>query len=444
MTNCPSHLTLLALFLSSAVIGCGDKTPGDDEQEDTAADADTDTDANTDTDTDTDAAGHLEPLTSFVDESGTCVADSDGVVDWSGKGIYSYNTVGYDGSLRPPLSSVKTCRYDSVTGCDGETSGYRSTSPGSGSIDPQTGDVWFAYTGPGTLGDCYMGGSCGNDEATSCSGAWKVELLPESGRTCDEYDTVRIDLEPRYSYALRRANDNADCVAGSGRFELFPLNRRDRDHDGEWAVTFLPLQVSGTGVMTNHAWITEIDKVSAPEGYTLRVIKPNIFYTFTGSDLLTAPATVSYAITGSHQFSSGSFSGNAPFVVDEVSPSDIHDFVVDMSWTCGSVPNPITQPLGYQFKLSDIGCDPAQKITMRYLTNPNRVNIEQYGNPNYAFSSPTTTVEDGEAFSITMGWLHLEGVITSLTEEQAEVEYTEITYDGKSVCTPDTYTFGVE
>lgn len=250
-----------------------------------------------------DYTGDLEPLGALSSSGGNCVANSGGMIDWSGQGVLDYETVGYSGARRPDLSAVKTAR---TSGACPQNTGFVSNTSGAGSIDPRGGDVWF--TTLGDLGDCYGSasyGACGTDDSNSCSGQYDVTIIPTSGHTCNEYDTVRVDLLAKSMFAARRAPPDSDCSAGSGRFQLVPVAWQNRDRDSSSTVEMLPFQISGTGVMTNQAWITEIDKVSAPTGKTIRVLKANAAYGIDSSDLLANAGTVSLAITGQHSISSG-------------------------------------------------------------------------------------------------------------------------------------------
>ncbi len=393
-----------------------------------------------------DYTGDLEPLANLSSSGGNCVTNSGGMIDWSGQGVQDYNTVGYNGSRRPDSSSVKTARS---SGACPQNTGFVSNTAGAGGIDPKTGDTWF--TTLGDLGNCYgtatapEDGGCGTTDSNSCSGQYDVTIIPTSGHTCNEYDTVRVDLEAKSMFASRRAPPDADCSAGSGRFQLVPVAFQNRDGDSSSTVEMLPFQISGTGVMTNQAWITEIDKVAAPTGKTIRVLKANAAYVIGSSDLLGNASTVSIAITGQHSISSGVVSGNAPFVLEEIADADYSGGEVDMTWSCGSGAASVTRPQGYSFSLEDIGCDDArQKLTLRVPTSPNRVEVEQYGNPNWSYVTPTTTVPAGKAFVIDIGDFYVDGVVLSTGGSNAQVRFDNIQFDGEDICTTGTYTFGLE
>lgn len=116
-----------------------------------------------------------------------------------------------------------------------------------------------------------------------------------------------------------------------------------------------------------------------------------------------------------------------------------------MTWSCGSGATSVTRPQGYSFSLEDIGCDNAlQKLTLRVPASPNRVEIEQYGNPNWSYVSPTTTVQAGKAFVIDIGAFYVDGVVVSTGGSNAQVRLDNIQFNGEDICTTGTYTFGLE
>lgn len=396
----------------------------------------------------TEYTGDLQPLPALTSSGGNCVTNSGGMVSWDGVGITDHETVGYEGSLQPQLSSVKTGR----SGACAQETAFVSTSVGSGAIDSRSGDTW--HTSTGDLTNCYGTASSSSstpprcdsaDDPNSCSGEYTVTIVPEGQHLCSEYDTVRIDLSPKAMMAMRRAPEDSDCASGSGRFKLVPAIYQNRDQDSGSTVQLLPFQVSGTGVMTGQAWVTQIDKVSAPTGKTIRVLKTDAAYGFDSSDALANASTVSIAITSQHAISSGVVSGNPPFVLEEIADADFSAASVDMTWSCGSGAASVSPSQGYSFSLEDIGCDGAlQRMTIRVPTSPNRLEIEQYGNPNWSYVTPTTTVQDGKAFSVGLGDFNMDGVVLSAGGSNAQVRLDNIQFGGVDICTTGTYTFGLE
>lgn len=236
----------------------------------------------------------------------------------------------------------------------------------------------------------------------------------------------------------------AECTAGEGRFFLMPLRGRDRDKDGFVTVSYLPVQLTGTGAMTRLASVTEITRVTGPNSINARALRTRSAFNYDEDDQLEDASTISTVISGTHTFQTGDVAGNPVFVAVEVGEADVDAFTVDMEWTCPSGTG-VARPQGYQFRLSDIGCTGInQKMALRYTTNPKRVWLEQYGTSTVSFGKPTVTVQDGQAFVIDIGGLHVEGVLLSADAQDAEVRFDELEWKGTPVCDTGTYTFGVE
>ena len=156
-------------------------------------------------------------------------------------------------------------------------------------------------------------------------------------------------------------------------------------------------------------------------------------------------STVSSVVGATNTYTTGVIDGNAAFVVSELPISKLDEFELDITWSCGTGHEATTNPQGYQFRLSDIGCAGySQKMTLRYATNPNRVSLEQYGNTAVSRTEPTTTVTGGQAFAFDRGALSIGGVLQSHNAQQAVVDIDYIRWDGVDLCTAGVYTFAAE
>lgn len=375
--------------------------------------------------------------------TGTCTGSASASL--TGQKIIDYQTKGLTGSSRPtdpesdapsPGNPVKTSRVSSS--CNGETS-WRPTSGSDGS--------WYATGGDNTLLTCGGAGSppCGTGDANSCSGTYQVDINPDTSESenCASYDPVKVDLDTSDSGARRAASSASSGSSGSGNFYLIPLRARNKDADANHRVTMLPIQLTGTGVMTNLSWVTQIDIIE-DNGLTLKVIEPNEDIVFDAADQLGGTVDA-VTLSAENPFSTSEISGNPIFVAEEVDLDDTVGLEVYMEWSNGSGPT-LSQAQGYEFSLEDIGCDDyPQKFVIRMYGDPLWVAFEQYGNPNYSFAMPTTAAGGGgRAFSFGRGMLYVAGVVHSHDSQDAEVEFTTINWDGSGICTPDTYMFLAE
>lgn len=306
--------------------------------------------------------------------------------------------------------------------------------------------MWYAdFDTSDTLEACNDGtntNSCGLPEA--CSGAYTVYINDTNVSDCNLFDIVQLTYRSNTTASTENTSSNAECSAGSGRFALLPVLYNDMNVDNSYGVTFLPVQKTGTGVMTRQAWVSSISPVNFPSGTVLRVIKQTPSFHMTDTDTLASASEISTQISGTTSFGSNVLRGDPPFVAENIPLSDLGAYEVDMTWTCGSGGNALTLPQGYQFRLSDIGCSGNQKFTLRYATNPKRVYLELYGNPNFRRVEPTSTTSDGQAFIFEQDQFLLDAAVVSTSSSQAVVKINEISINGTSYCTPGTYTFQAE
>lgn len=395
-----------------------------------------------------------EVIEGFDDAPSDSCHGEAGLRNLSGLQIDAYSTHGFTSST--DSSRLPTDIANALSIPDGLVTTARSESTCNGDtlptgVDGVTGD-WEATEDPDLLLDC--GGKystaeepeagCGAGDATSCSGMYEAWVFRDiaAGATCDDYDPVHIALQTTEIGARRRVSDNAVCSAGSGTFQLLATRGRDWDHDDAYRVSLLPVQIDGTGVMTNAAWVTQIDVVE-DQGYTLKVVQPDQPILWDLTDHL-GVSTGSFTLSATNGFDEEEVSGNPVFVAEEIDPEDAGGMVVDMEWTCDVAPT-VTQALGYVIPLDEIGCGYPQKLVMRLYGDPLWVAFEIYGNPNLAWAMPTTPASGGaRAFTTGVGGLVVSGLILSHDNTDAEVELTSMTWYNVPVCDEDTYTFDAE
>lgn len=366
--------------------------------------------------------------------------------DLDGRTIVSYLTYGVEDQEGP------TSKYPGAGGANVKTSRVTApciahTSGRSASLSSQDDVKWSATGGMDEFKNCYVSGAtneCEPDESDACSGIYQVRInpAPADANDCDEFHPTRIALDTT-AILRRRYPPQAEQSAGSGRFMLLPASGRDLDQDGLSHVLFIPVQVSGTGVMTNRSWITATSIVE-DNGQTLRIAKTDTDLQFNANDSLLNASTVSYALTSSNQYSSGTVRGNTYFLANDMDLDDALGMEVDITWATGTGGTAATLPQGWQFSLDDIGCEWKQKFTLRYATSPNRVEIEQYGNPGFSRVEPTVTTSEGQAFAFEGYGLTIDGVLLSQSGQSATVRLDEIQFDGEDACSTGTYTFAAE
>ena len=184
--------------------------------------------------------------------------------------------------------------------------------------------------------------------------------------------------------------------------------------------------------------------VYLPSGTLLRAITSTQPFHFNRADHLANASTISTAISGQTTFASGVLHGDSPFAVEHVSSADFAALTVDMTWTCGAPTTDETLAQGYVFRASDLGCPGIQKFVIRYLTNPNRVTLEQYGNRALYLVEPTTTTTLGQAFTFERGSLSLDATVRSHTANAMVLQVDSMQYNGANACTAGTYTVAHE
>ncbi len=330
---------------------------------------------------------------------------------------------------------------------DGATWYASSYETSGGAVDPSSADM-------STFDDC-IPGATGADACTAsnaCDGTYNTLVSrPPDSNDCDDYEELSLRLqtlllERRAASGGGRYAKDAECSSGSGRFHLAPFWKYDRNRDGLYSAVFLPLQMSGTGVMTNQASVTAASWVTGTPGKTLRMVRGDQTVSFDLDDALENPGATGVVISGSHSFNAGVYVGNPYFVVEDLDDFEGDDFQVDLSWTCGTGGEPRDLGQGWQLRPEDVGCgsDYIQKLTLRYFDSPNRVEVQQYGNPDYTIVEPTTTTVDGEAFVFERWGLTVDATLLSWGPSQATIRVDEISLLGLPICTAGIYTLAPE
>lgn len=319
---------------------------------------------------------------------------------------------------------------------NGESAGYDPSDPSAG---------WYLDTSYlGDMNGCYP----------TCN--W-VEIVLEiqdqttaDAATCSSYiptnDSVQVCLEWERAIAARSAPVDSQCTAGSGRFRLLPREIINYDGDTDWSIVMTPIQTSGTGALTGHAWITSLDVVE-DQGQTLRILKPVSGFEFTRSDdQLAQPNVVSFPINPTNSWTSGVISGNAPIVGLEIPSTTTNNLELDLEWECGTVaiPQERTPPQGYLVDPDAIDClgDIPQIFTVRPVPaiSPTKLIVERYGYSDDRHAIPLTTTNGIHSFNHRRGDFHVKGSISSLTANGAVLALDKVEQNGIPLCIPGTHT----
>ncbi len=267
---------------------------------------------------------------------------------------------------------------------------------------------------------------------------------------CDANEWMLLNLDWTNNSAGRKVPASAECLSGSGSFFLAPVDLYDQDGDGSFAAVHRPIMLSGSGTLTNAAWITSIE-LTDPLPVGLRVIRANHPFTFDDGDHLNAPGVVGIALSGSQQqFATGVISGLPAFVADEVPATADMDAQVDMTWQCSST-TPLEEVFldaGYTFSLGDIGCStsPVQKFTIRPVPAlaPKYLAVELYGDIWSRQIAYLRLHGNEQRFNVRRGPLHVKGALLSMGPNGAQLRLDQIEWNGSSVCSTGTYTLPVE
>jgi len=242
----------------------------------------------------------------------------------------------------------------------------------------------------------------------------------------------------------------SQCASGAGRFVLIPHVFTDRDADGDRSVILRPHQLTGTGALTGHAWLTSITPVGGWDAPT-KLVRKNRKIQFDDADLLVggAATAVHLPAQGLTAFP-GAFSGAAPFVWEDAPPLTSLGQEVDLAWTCGELDEDqeISTVLGFSFTLAELGCATTapQRFTVRPrpMVNPTTLELEPYGQLGWRRTVSLTPSGAGYAFDAHVEKLVLKGRVEAWTSSAMTISLEEATWDGAAMCTPGTYFVGPE
>ena len=437
----------LVLFLSVSA-GCSDYSIGElkEEQTDTGLDAPTIVEREVCVTLET--CGQIsDPGLGWTNET-VCSASGGGI--WGDVGYRTLVAFEVTGSAaRVPPDYVRVVAQDCTSGVAEYPAeeNYRSANDISASTTASGWEVNSTLLG--NLNSCYP--NCDWCEAV-------LEIQDDDAVANDDcgsyepsssYDPIELCLIFQEASGARSAPVDSTCVAGSGRFQLIPRRLIDRDDDSSSSVILSPVQVSGSGALTGHAWITDLDIVE-DQDQDLRVIKPNAQFRFDSADTLVDQAVVSLPLQATNDFTSGAVSGGAPFVAVEILDTTTADFVVDLQWTCGTLP-PSAERVpyqGYTVSPEDLGCTCSwvQELTVRPFPHavPKYLDIERYGHVEDRVRVRLEAVPAGHDFDHRIGTLRLRGTLTSYDSNSATIDLDEASVDGVNICTTGTYTLPAE
>lgn len=368
------------------------------------------------------------PILTVIDSVDHCTSVT-GRLEKSSFKLDDLDVYGQDGSLNPGYGSTRVRRTDYGT-FDG-TSSYKGTSTG-------TGYDWKSVN--------HNAGTLACDPTSDCSGTYEVEIIKGSATTCEEYSQISPCFRwGEVSGSSKSADADTSCTSGSGRFRLAAWQRDDKDADGDYGYTLIPIKKSGTGTMTNAAWVTNIDIVE-DESLQLHVQKIDEQLFFTSADLIEDKANMVHTLSasGTNTFGVGLVRGNPSFVVEDA-PLGTAAFEVDMSWTCSSsgFAN-VSQTTGYVVNSDDLGCGYDQDIVVRPIAGGDRVQLQVYGNPLVKLEVPTQINGTERDFTFSRGALQLEGSLVSWNGTSAVVDVDVMKAGVLNVCSTGRYTLNAE
>jgi hypothetical protein len=200
-----------------------------------------------------------------------------------------------------------------------------------------------------------------------CDGWWEVELDMALEQSCGQFDPVEVCFDLENTMARRELDERASCEPGEAVFQLIPWDRYDRDGNGRRALVFWPMQLYGTGTLTNDAWITEVRALHS--GASLRMVYSDLLVSFVERHRLVDAEQLSMPLnTLSSAVPIGLLTGSSPVVGLGV-PTESPLLQVKLGWECSSDGDQTGR--GHRFRgesyvadLDAMGCGVRQKLTL--------------------------------------------------------------------------------
>jgi hypothetical protein len=260
----------------------------------------------------------------------------------------------------------------------------------------------------------------------------------------DCYDYIHetwVCFELEWADATGESTEDADCVAGSGRFLLAPLRRFDHDADGLATRVLAPVMVSGTGALTGAAWIQHVSVVAPPSTGALKVVHAQLNgLQFGPDDRITNAASAVTSLTAEGITFNETVSGTAPFVHERYVPSNDLLPMVDLQWTCHTLPadQVLPAPTGFAVTLASLGCfgDPAQKIILRagMQAGEPMASVELYGAPRTRVRIPAVAVQGGLQLTYQRGGADIQAILRPNGPQGPTLDVQHAQFMGADVC----------
>lgn len=264
-----------------------------------------------------------------------------------------------------------------------------------------------------------------------------------SSGVCAAYAPLTVCYDYVASTSQRTVPEDSTCAAGSGTFQLTPVQMFDNDEDGDITALLASVQSSGTGTMTEAAWITSALMVE-DQGAQVRISKDGYDLGVSATDLLENASTVSYVIAGGGStFGAGDVRGGALFVVQELDGETPAEFEVELEWECGSVSTYASAPSGYEFDsntLADCVVDFPQRFVVRPRFEqgvPTALRVMAYGRLGQWLTVPVTQVGNTHVFELEHLGLVLSGTVDDWSPEALDLTFDTLSWEQVDLCEPD-------
>lgn len=267
------------------------------------------------------------------------------------------------------------------------------------------------------------------------------------------------------------------CQPGRGTFMLLPIHISDRNRDGVTTGIMRALQVSGTGTLTDDAWITQIG--GGIGGSSVFGVRSGNRVALGATDELLNAESTGILVSGQiAEVPSGVLGGGTPFVGTLHSGTSMPQGLLEMGWTCPEAPTKsdletpsssasasapdsiastakLDQNLAapalsaaneFEFSLGDLGCpvDWPQKFTARLLDTEKgrpRLTVGLLGSPS---AQGVVRLHRGSTrpdyrFTFESRGLTIQGEVMVSDGTTAMVRLDEVEYAGVNLCSPGIY-----